>query len=70
MKITYQEWIRDKYDFADDSSIAKEIALRMAKLADLGAEVVELEQRGKHYIDGYEITALIRKFFPKEEEEE
>jgi hypothetical protein len=64
MKITYQEWLKATYDFENTTTPADEIAVRMAKLADLGAEVVELE-RDERYLDGYKITALLEKYFPK-----
>ena len=60
MKITYQEWLKATHDF----DLCAAIALRMARLADFGAEVVELG-RGERYLDGYKITELVKKHFPE-----
>lgn len=64
MKITYQEWLKATHDF----DLCAAIALRMARLADFGAEVVELERNkpcSLGYLDGYKITELVKKHFPE-----
>lgn len=64
MRMTFEEMMRIVH--ANQRGVRIATCLRMARLADLGAEIVELVREDR-YSDSYRYRRLVEKYFPEPE---